>query len=425
MKTKNLITTILLTFSLFLLYSLSFAQWQPQTSGTNEDLKSICFTDTLNGWVAGTNGIILHTNDGGNTWEEQISGTSNNLLSIYFADPAHGWVVEKTQTFPYYSTLHRTTNGGDNWEEIELEYFQSKSIYFIDTLNGWGVGESGILHTADGGVTWETQFDVLSFKGGISFTDSLNGWVAGSYMNGSTGFIDSFILHTNDGGDNWDYQFYINQHWIPRLFSIYFTDTLNGWAAGGFPNLSEIILKTTDGGENWDTAYLNYPGSLHSIYFANANNGLAVGYSGSILYTSDGGYTWIAESSGTPNKLTGVYFAENGYSWAVGFSGTILHADYSQTVGLDEDGVQSVKSDLRCSPNPFTTSTTIAYELQQPTTVQITIYTQLGKQLEVIHQNQSSGKQQVVWNAEVLPTGIYFCVLKTSEGIQTKKIVKL
>jgi len=91
-------------------------------------------------------------------------------------------------------------------------------------------------------------------------------------------------------------------------------------------------------------------------------------------------------------------------------------------VGFKED---IIKNNLRVIPNPFTTSTTIEYELQHPTTVQITIYNHLGKQLEVIQQMQSAGKQQVVWNAEGLPDGIYYYRLQVGEQIVNGKMVKV
>ena len=43
----------------------------------------------------------------------------------------------------------------------------------------------------------------------------------------------------------------------------------------------------------------------------------------------------------------------------------------------------------------------------------------IEEQLEVIRQNQSAGRQQVVWNAEGLPNGVYFCGLKTKDGTKT------
>jgi len=84
-----------------------------------------------------------------------------------------------------------------------------------------------------------------------------------------------------------------------------------------------------------------------------------------------------------------------------------------------------VHGNLSIYPNPFSTSTTIQYELAKPSTVQFTIYDYLGKKLEVIEKKQTQGKQQITWNAEGLPAGVYFCVIKTNQGIETTKLIKL
>ena len=81
-------------------------------------------------------------------------------------------------------------------------------------------------------------------------------------------------------------------------------------------------------------------------------------------------------------------------------------------------------SDLQTAPNPFNTSTTIEYELKQPEKVILTIYDYLGKQIEVIQENQSQGFQNVIWNAERLPDGIYYFRLKAGEQIANGKLVK-
>ena len=66
-------STILLAF-IFTCLS-AWAQWEPQNSGTTHQLNSVYFIDTLNGWVSGgwsvilAHGLILHTEDGGETWE--------------------------------------------------------------------------------------------------------------------------------------------------------------------------------------------------------------------------------------------------------------------------------------------------------------------------------------------------------------------
>jgi len=83
------------------------------------------------------------------------------------------------------------------------------------------------------------------------------------------------------------------------------------------------------------------------------------------------------------------------------------------------------KQDITAYPNPFNSSIVIEYELNNSETVEITIYNPLGKQIKTIEKKQSQGKQQVVWDAEGLPAGIYFCVLKTKSGMQTMKMIKL
>ena len=66
-------------------------------------------------------------------------------------------------------------------------------IKFIGPNLGWAVGNEGtILHTTDGGETWEyqesgTTADLFS----ISFVDENHGWICGD---------SSIILHTNNGG---------------------------------------------------------------------------------------------------------------------------------------------------------------------------------------------------------------------------------
>src|SRR5207249_11370738 len=49
-----------------------------------------------------------------------------------------------------------------------------------------------------------------------------------------------------------------------------------------------------------------------------ANNGAAVGDSGTILRTTDGGNSWVPQSSGTGNTLFGIAFIDTNTATAVG-----------------------------------------------------------------------------------------------------------
>jgi len=100
--------------------------------------------------------------------------------------------------------------------------------------------------------------------------------------------------------------------------------------------------------------------------------------------------------------------------------------EWNTFVGVEEFGIQNFKSKIRVYPNPFATTATIEYELEQHSTVQITVYNHLGERIELIFEkNQPKGKHQFTWHAENLPAGVYYCVLRTDNENKTTKMIKL
>jgi hypothetical protein len=81
-------------------------------------------------------------------------------------------------------------------------------------------------------------------------------------------------------------------------------------------------------------------------------------------------------------------------------------------------------STLTITPNPFSTSTTIEYTLNQPQTATITFFNQFGKIVDRIEQKQSAGKQQVVWSPE-LPGGVYYFRLEAEDQMASGKVVQV
>ncbi len=92
------------------------------------------------------------------------------------------------------------------------------------------------------------------------------------------------------------------------------------------------------------------------------------------------------------------------------------------TVSVEE---QKFSEQLSSYPNPFKTSITIGYELQQPSTVQISIYDQLGALVDVIQETQTPGKQQVVWNANGQSSGMYYFTIQIGDETIRGKMVKM
>jgi hypothetical protein len=71
------------------------SHWQAQSSGTNEALSSVSFTTPQSGWAVGSNGTILRTEDGGNHWQAQSSGMNEDLYydPVSIATPRSGGAV--------------------------------------------------------------------------------------------------------------------------------------------------------------------------------------------------------------------------------------------------------------------------------------------------------------------------------------------
>ena len=77
-------------------------------------------------------------------------------------------------------------------------------------------------------------------------------------------------------------------------------------------------------------------------------------------------------------------------------------------------------------PNPFNPATNINYEIPLRGTVSLIVYDMLGKETAVlVNEIQQAGKYSVSFNAGNLPSGVYFCTLKTEGFTDTKKMILL
>jgi hypothetical protein len=106
---------------------------------------------------------------------------------------------------------------------------------------------------------------------------------------------------------------------------------------------------------------------------------------------------------------------------------TINDEGWSVDYTIDGVGIQDkiMVEKLQITPNPFSTSTTIEYKLQQPEKVILTIYDYLGKQVYQTQENQPQGNQQLIWNAQGLSGGIYYYRLQVGEQVANGKMVKV
>ena len=94
-----------------------------------------------------------------------------------------------------------------------------------------------------------------------------------------------------------------------------------------------------------------------------------------------------------------------------------------------EKNITSLDSLYKNYPNPFNRVTTIQYQLDNVTPVQLKIYSVLG---ELVYQKyipeQVPGKYKITWDGRNLfgnmtSSGIYYCIIQTKSGIKHQKMV--
>ena len=162
--------------------------------------------------------------------------------------------------------------------------------------------------------------------------------------------------------------------------------------------------------------------------------------SGSAYIFHKSGTIWteqakLTASDGAINDFFGISVSINGDYALIGAyhddddgaeSGS-AYIYYNDAVFIEEEQMNTPVNKIlygNC-PNPFSSSTTIEYELKQPEQVTLMIYDYLGKQVYQIQESQPQGKQQLIWNAERYPDGIYYYRLEAGEQVANGKIVKV
>jgi photosystem II stability/assembly factor-like uncharacterized protein/uncharacterized caspase-like protein len=217
----------------------------------------------------------------------------------------------------FHGTILHTHDGGATWERQNSGTSTDlSSISFVTPQSGWAVGDSGtVLHTDDGGVTWKQQNSGTTYiLYSVAFATPKSGWAVG--QNGT-------IIHTDDGGRTWNSQ---NSGTTANFGSITFVTPQLGWAVGTELGADTgLILHTDDGGRTWKRQS-NAPDPI-LVTFADPQSGWVVGWRGKIVHTDDGGRTWRPQDSGTESVLISVAFPTLRSGWVVGQSGTILHTE--------------------------------------------------------------------------------------------------
>jgi photosystem II stability/assembly factor-like uncharacterized protein len=178
------------------------------------------------------------------------------------------------------------------------------------------VGDHGdIVLSPDGGRTWtQSVAPTRALLTGVSFAGAQQGWVVGH---------DGVILHTTDGGLTWQHQ--DDGRSLDNIYlDVLFRDVQHGCIIGAYG----MFLRTTDGGRTWLPGRPSADEVHYNRISAGADGWLYLaGESGAALASRDDGLTWARLVVPYDGSLFGILPLDHGRIIAYGLRGHILRSD--------------------------------------------------------------------------------------------------
>jgi photosystem II stability/assembly factor-like uncharacterized protein len=403
--------------------------WVPIETPTGKDLNALSFIDSARGWIAGDEGIILKTENGGERWTMQQNVLTTNVINIQFLNARLGWALSikyPSDSNMWFGTyLLKTTTGGNEWQSQIFDSVFYTTLFFQDSLHGWLGGSRGIIvRTTNSGGSWSDVDDSAAHRFDISrihfFTPGY-GFALGGNMD-----IAGIIWRTSDRGAKWFSRFVCAE----PLNGIHFFDSLHILCVGGDADFGSGKVETYDGGEHWQYTYLGIWGNARALSFRNDKEGWSpLGFSGTLMYTLDSGKSWMDVFSPDTIPMYDVVFTDGRNGYMCGAYGRVLkYIGKTNNVPSDYEEQFPDKVILKQNyPNPFNPQTTINFLLHAAGKVTLKVYDVSGREVATLIDNKflQAGSHTIYFDGSTLMSGIYFYRLTVNGNTVTKKLILL
>jgi len=278
--------------------------WATIPSPVQDNFRVIAFFDAQVGLIAGNH--LLRTIDGGLTWDI-LAQTQNRYFDIEIVDSQTAYL-----SHPFEGLL-KTTNQGLTWDTLVQEN-QEGSLgllsYVHDSLmyaSQHGQPPGGRIHrSTDGGINWqEITMQTGSENSVLEVFE---------FINPDTGFIggwyNPYLAKTTDAGNNWTFTTnddtqnggQINDASFPSAKAYY---------ACGWHNL---IMRSTDKGLTWSMMDHGLPSneSFKGMFFLNDSTGWIVGTNGTVVILKDSAVSVsISRPHTPPSPYQAIYSPES------------------------------------------------------------------------------------------------------------------
>jgi photosystem II stability/assembly factor-like uncharacterized protein len=286
--------------------------------------------------AVGEGGLIAYSDDAGKEWTQAEVPVSNTLTSLHFTDKNQGWVVG------HGGVILHTKNGGITWEK-QFDGNQANKLILIQ-INQQLNSLKQAYEAADELEQEDLLFEIENAEYALSdaefdtemgaanplldvwFENENKGYVVGAY---------GFFFATNNGGKSW-------QFIAGRMDNIdrYHLNAIQKIKGGAILIAGEAgtLFTSNDRGETWETLYGPYQGSYFGIQNTkNKNEVLVYGLRGNVYKSNDNGQSWEKIETPVSTSLAGSTLSDDGTITLVGFSGTVLESsDDGQSFKLNE-----------------------------------------------------------------------------------------
>ncbi len=282
---------------------------------------------------------------------------------------------------------------------------------------------SGVLRSTDNGSQWIQVLDNADVHG-IAILPSQE-IIAGCSIR-----PPQEAFRSTDYGDSW-------QEYSWGFTSLICNSTGLLFAVAGSKSMwtligSNYIFRSINNGATWDSVYnciwdSVYDNRIYDIVTDNNDQVFAIGSPG-IVTSTDNGNSWDTLNAGlTTNDVSAIAKNSEGEIFVGTPGGVYICVKKTPTGVINNKEILPNNFMLSQNyPNPFNPTTTIKYQIPELSFVKIKVYDVLGNEIStLLNEEKHTGTYELTWNAEQLPSGVYFYRLQAGDFVQTRKMVLL
>lgn len=200
-------------------------------------------------------------------------------------------------------------------------------------------------------------------------------------------------------------------------FSIVLCDSLGNlstpinYSTGGFP--LSVDLGDVDGDLDLDIVTSNFTGANFTLY---ENDGTGIFINRNDLLSNQAGSCAVFHDRDNDGDMdmTGIDELQD----------LLILFTNDGIVKVEEENISEVFALYQNYPNPFNPETSLQYAVGSRQYVTLKVYDVLGNEISIlVNEEKSSGTYEVKFNADDLPSGLYFYTLSSGSYSETKKMI--